>query len=89
LVTAQNALVDIKSTLDRYIGEKIKLKANRGRKKTIEKEGVLENTYPSIFIVRVDEPSYSQRFTFNYADVLTQTVELSLGNNKKIDWAIE
>lgn len=69
---------EIKDSLDQCIGRKIKLKANGGRKKVIEKEGVLENTYPSLFIIRVDENTYSQRFTFNYADVLTKTVELTL-----------
>ncbi len=75
---AHETLGEIKQNLDKCIGQKIKLKANGGRKKVIEKEGILENTYPSLFIIRVDEPSYSQRFTFNYADVLTKTVELTL-----------
>lgn len=88
-MAAQDSLTKIKETLDGYIGEKIKLKANRGRKKTIIKEGVLENTYPAIFIVKVEEPSYTQRFTFNYADVLTRTVELTVGNDKKIENAVE
>jgi len=39
---------------------------------------VLERTYPSIFVVRVDEENYNQRLSFTYADVLTETVELSL-----------
>ena len=44
----------------------------------MEKVGVLENTYPSIFVVRIDEPTYNQRLSFSYADVLTETVELTL-----------
>jgi len=44
----------------------------------LEKIGVLENTYPSIFVVRIDEPNYNQRLSFSYADVLTETVELAL-----------
>lgn len=86
-MAAPSSLMEIKETLDGYIGEKIKLKANRGRKKTIVKEGILENTYPSIFIVRVEEPSYTQRFTFNYADVLTRSVELTVEDDKKIECA--
>ena len=80
---AQESLHEIKASLDQCIGQKIKLRANGGRKKVIEKEGVLENTYPSLFIIRVDESSYSERFTFNYADVLTKTVELTLEDGQQ------
>ncbi|HSW36447.1 MAG TPA: Veg family protein [Candidatus Limnocylindrales bacterium] len=74
---AEDVLFEIRKRLESHLGEKIKLRANRGRRKTYEKEGVLESTYPSIFIVRIDENSYFQRLSFSYADVLTETVELS------------
>ncbi|NLI70193.1 MAG: Veg protein [Firmicutes bacterium] len=81
---AKNVLYEIRKSLESRVGEKIKLKANRGRRRTFEKEGVLESTYPSIFVIRVDEPNYYQRFTFSYADVLTETVELSFFNENKV-----
>ena len=76
-MVAKDVLFEIRKKLESHIGEKIKLRANRGRRKTYEKEGVLESIYPSIFIVRVDENNYFQRLSFSYADVLTETVELS------------
>ncbi len=80
----KNTLVLIRKEIESHVGEKIKLRANRGRRKTFEKVGVLESTYPSIFVIRVDEQNYYQRFSFSYADVLTETVELSLcGENKQ------
>ncbi len=81
---AKDVLCEIRRKLEPHVGEKIKLKANRGRRKTFEKEGVLESTYPSIFVIRVDETNYYQRFTFSYADVLTETVELSFFNDHKV-----
>jgi len=76
-MVANNVLFEIRKKLESHLGEKIKLRANRGRRKTYEKEGVLESTYPSIFIVKVKENNYFQRLSFSYADVLTETVELS------------
>ncbi len=76
-MVAKDVLFEIRTNLESHLGQTIKLKANRGRRKTYEKEGILESTYPSIFIVRVDENSYFQRLSFTYADVLTETVELS------------
>jgi uncharacterized protein Veg len=79
---AKDVLCEIRKQLEPHVGEKIKLRANRGRRKTYEKEGVLESIYPSIFVVRVDESNYFQRLSFSYADVLTETVELSFTGGK-------
>lgn len=81
-MVAKDVLFEIRKKLESHLGEKIKLRANRGRRKTFEKEGVLESTYPSIFIVRVDENNYFQRLSFSYADVLTETVELSFNEGE-------
>lgn len=80
---SKDVLLEIRKKLEPHVGEKIRLKANRGRRKTFEKEGILESTYPSIFVIRIDEPNYFQRVSFTYADVLTETVELSFGEEKR------
>ncbi len=81
-MVAKDVLFEIRKKLESHLGEKIKLRANRGRRKTYEKEGVLESLYPSIFIVRVDENNYNQRLSFSYTDVLTETVELSFSEGE-------
>ncbi|HHU75369.1 MAG TPA: Veg protein [Firmicutes bacterium] len=85
-MVAKNTLLQIRKELETHVGKKIKLRANRGRRKSYEKVGVLESTYPSIFVVLVNEENYHQRYSFSYADVLTETVELSLcgGDNRMI-----
>jgi len=78
-MTVKNTLADIKCTLDAHIGQRITLKANGGRKKTVERTGVLEQTYPSVFIVKLDEEQHAfKRVSYSYADILTQTVELTV-----------
>lgn len=76
---ANNALNAIKRNLDHYVGEKILLRANGGRRKTIERTGILEETYPSVFIVKLDEEQHSfKRVSYSYADILTASVELTI-----------
>lgn len=76
---AKNALYDIKSKLENYVGQRIKLKANGGRRKTVERFGILEETYPSVFIVKLDEQQHAfKRVSYSYADILTETVELTI-----------
>lgn len=78
-MAAKKILAEIKQDLDAYVGEKIRLKANRGRRKVVERVGILEQTYPNIFVIKLDEKkSPGRRLSFSYSDVLTETVELSL-----------
>lgn len=76
----QNDLIKIKSSLADNVGNKVRLKSKRGRKQIVEREGVIENTYPSIFVVKLDTDyeisSTERRVSYSYADVLTKSVEL-------------
>ncbi|MGG0187784.1 biofilm formation stimulator Veg [Bacillus rhizoplanae] len=71
-------LDEIKSALDHHLGQRLMLKANSGRRKTIERSGVLAETYRSVFVVQLDQQEDTlQRVSYSYADVLTETVELT------------
>lgn len=71
-------LADIKRSLDGQLGKRIFLKANGGRRKTIERSGILTETYPAVFVVELDQDEHSfERVSYSYADVLTETVELT------------
>ena len=84
MALARNALQEIKRELDALIGERITIRANGGRRKTVERTGTLEETYPSVFIVRLDQPQNSfKRVSYSYADILTETVELTVTSNNK------
>ena len=69
---------DIKNSLDCHLGNRIVLKANGGRKKTIERSGVLKETYASVFIVELDPEKHNfGRVSYTYTDVLTDNVQVS------------
>jgi len=73
----KSMLADIKKDLESHVGAKIRLKANRGRRKIVEREGVLEGAYPNIFTVKIEEADKSERrVSYTYADLLTEAVEL-------------
>lgn len=82
----KNALGKIKKEMEACIGKRIQLKTNKGRKKTLVKEGILESTYPSIFTVRFENDFKNVRkVSYSYTDVLTNTVEIKIcGSNKMI-----
>ncbi|MCI4171002.1 biofilm formation stimulator Veg, partial [Bacillus spizizenii] len=73
---------DIKRSLDGNLGKRLKLKANGGRRKTIERSGILAETYPSVFVIQLDQDENSfERVSYSYADILTETVELTFNDD--------
>jgi uncharacterized protein Veg len=73
-----NVMKRIRDDLNECLGAKLRVKANKGRKIVIENMAVLEETYPHVFVVRVEtKTSPSQRVSYSYADIITKTVELS------------
>jgi uncharacterized protein Veg len=76
-VAPKSVLADIKKDLEAYVGARIRLKANRGRKRVLEREGILEGTYANIFIVKLEEANQTERrVSYSYSDLLTEAVEL-------------
>ncbi|QGP92023.1 Protein Veg [Neomoorella glycerini] len=76
-MTGKEVLATIREDLESRVGQKVRLRANRGRKKILERTGILEKTYPNIFVIRLEEQkSPERRISFSYTDVLTNTVEL-------------
>ncbi len=83
-MTSKNTLSLIKSNIDSYVGERVVLKANKGRKRISIKEGVIERTYPSIFVVRIDgevAEDAGRTVTYSYSDILTKSIELFICKN--------
>ncbi|MBC8061129.1 MAG: hypothetical protein H7Y18_10730 [Clostridiaceae bacterium] len=74
-----NTLSIIKRDIESHVGEKVILKANGGRRKVLVNNGILEKTYPSIFVIRLDSDT-QRTVTYSYSDVLTNTVQIVFGN---------
>lgn len=75
----QAKIIDtIHDTLNDFVGQKLRVRANMGRSKIIESEGTLMQVHPQLFIVEVPRKrGVSARQSYQYVDVLTGTVELS------------
>ena len=75
----QSKIVDsIHDTLNDFLGQKIKVRANMGRSKIVENVGVLTQVHPRLFVMEVERKrGRTARHSYQFADVLTGTVELS------------
>lgn len=76
-----NSVKQIREDLEECIGKTVILKANKGRKRTTIREGILESAYPSLFVVKIsNEFESTRRVSYTYSDVLTSTVEVTVRN---------
>lgn len=72
-----NHVDEIHQKLINMVGERIRVKANMGRTRVVERMGTIKTVHPSVFIVEVDERrGRKSRQSYQYVDVLTGTVEL-------------
>jgi uncharacterized protein Veg len=70
----ENVLDQIKEEVKSFVGHRVSVKANRGRRKAVEKEGVLEKTHRNVFVVRIKDHNQIRRLSYTYADLLTDDV---------------
>ena len=63
-----------------HVGSREKIKANKCRNKMDITEGVITETYPSIFLIKVDDglSDSVKTISFSYADVLTKDEQMML-----------
>lgn len=69
-------LNDIKQRIIALKGKPISIQANRGRKKIENYTGIIENIYPSVFTIKVEDNVMLDNLTCSYSDVLCGDVKI-------------
>lgn len=76
-VPVVNRVDQIRDELKSLEGERIKVRANMGRSRIVERAGTLIQAHPALFVVEVEERRGRRaRQSYQYVDVLTGTVEI-------------
>lgn len=80
MVMRQVDINRVRHAVKSQLGNKVMIRANKGRHKIDVTEGIIKETYPSIFIVQVDNKLEDTKrlVSFSYTDVLTKDVKLTL-----------
>lgn len=70
----------IRKGIESKIGDRVRITTKEGRKKFITRRGVIENTYPNVFVVRFDQKAEGEscRTAFSYIDVLTHNIDIAV-----------
>ncbi|WP_278437629.1 Veg family protein [Leuconostoc lactis] len=75
-----SSLQDIKTELDAHVTEEVTVVAQAGRKKITERSGVLRSTFPSLFVVELDEDANFERASYSYTDILTNNINITFAD---------
>ena len=71
-------LQEIKNKIMNLKGRDIEMAVNQGRKKILKYQGVIEDTYPSVFVVRVRNQPNTEKMSCSYTDVLCGDVKIAI-----------
>lgn len=75
----KNLIQSIRQEVEENLGRKVVVRADKGRKRIITKEGILENAFEDVFTVRISNAYDVERtVSYTYTDVLTSTVKLTV-----------
>ena len=72
----KNDISNIKTEIGEKIGQKIIVRGSLGRNRPFEKEAVIKETYPNIFVVKYEEKETN--VSYKYTDILTHDLEVSV-----------
>ena len=77
---ASASVGSVRRAVAKHVGSKVRVRSNLGRHKYDVTEGVITETYPCIFLVRVEnaEEDSFQTVSYSYTDVITRDVQLTL-----------
>lgn len=64
----------VKSNVEKIKGKKIHFKYNGSRNQIEEFDGIIENTYKSIFTIKTEDSSNIKSFTYN--DIINKSLQI-------------
>ena len=70
----------VRNAVMNQTGKRVKVRINRGRHMVDVTEGIISETYPSIFLIKIQDADDLpiRTVSYSYTDVLTKDVELIL-----------
>ncbi len=71
-------LNEVKAEILKLKGKYVEMAVNKGRRKITKYEGVLEDLYNSVFVVRITNAQKIEKMSCSYTDVLCGDVKIKV-----------
>ena len=77
----QQDLNRVRASVLQQCGSKVKIQLDRGTNKVVIQEGVIQNAYPSVFTILINDEGDGnppQLLSFSYTDIITRDIRMKL-----------
>jgi len=71
-------LEEVKQKIKELKGKDISMSVNRGRNKFVHYEGVLEDIYHSVFVVKLLNQEKEEKLSYSFTEVLCGDVKIAM-----------
>jgi uncharacterized protein Veg len=75
---AVHELDRVRAFVETLKGREVLMRICRGRKRVVRQSGILTDTYPSVFTIRLTPAQNAALVTYSYNDVLCGEVEICI-----------
>lgn len=76
MIKPTKKITDIKQMVKDCSAQRVAVKVNLGRNKSVSYSGVLSGIYPALFTVKPDDEDFLGKTAYSYSDVLCGTVKI-------------
>lgn len=77
----QTDICKVRASVHQQCGSNVMIQLDRGRNKVDIQRGIIQNAYPSVFTVLVNDESDEnppQLLSFSYTDIITRDIRMKL-----------
>lgn len=77
----RNDIGRVRASVLQQCGSRVLIQLDRGRNKVDVQEGVIQNAYPSVFTILVEDEidgNPPQLLSFSYTDIITREIRMKL-----------
>ncbi len=79
------SLQSVKTKIAQLKGETVDMEVNRGRNRIVKLRAVIEQVYPSMFVIKPMAACEVDRFSYSYGDLLCGDIKIKNCLQKDID----
>ncbi len=76
MIKPTKKISDVKQMVKDCSAQRVAVKVNLGRNKTMSYSGVLSGIYPALFTVKPDDKDFLGKTAYSYSDVLCGNVKI-------------
>ena len=83
MIKPSKNIADVKRLVHDCRAQRVAVRVNLGRNKSVSYSGVLSGIYPALFTVKPDKEDFLGKTAYSYSDVLCGNVKIKKLENKE------